>query len=472
MRFAFPGVSLYFDGSVRMAKRMHFRSFPRVLAAILLFAGVRSVRAQEPGANAEQRNPNVAVEAMAFFHPDTAKGLVCVTYRINPAFFTFVRGRSSLGFEEYQARGLLIMELQDAAGATVSSESRPIELNRTTPVRDGEVLQDVEGLATFAVAPAEYRLVVELKDTESGRSFLNREQTIRVPMRRGGRLQMTRPVFVAEPGAPTDTMPVQYVPLNRGGRVVIGTPGGCLFEYSSFLPRTARITWEIETEKADRYSERQKFSGTAGQGARGLIQPSERDGRPCLVAEPDSTNSALYLPLPLAELQPGMFTLTVRIDSGAASAENRIRFEVYWPNRPLSLGDFALAVEALRHIAPKEEFDGLSALSTERGLERFRTFWKKRSPDTTRAFNPVMAEYYRRVDEAIKRYSTRDAADGYKSDRGRILILFGSPSHVERLLKPGSVPTELWTYDRLRKLFIFSDPDRNGTYNLTRVENL
>ncbi|RPI03978.1 MAG: GWxTD domain-containing protein, partial [Ignavibacteriae bacterium] len=139
--------------------------------------------------------------------------------------------------------------------------------------------------------------------------------------------------------------------------------------------------------------------------------------------------------------------------------------------KPHSLSEFKVAVDALRHIATAGELDSMSAFSSSKSMAAFREFWHKRNPDTTRAFNPAMAEYYRRVDETIKRFSTSTENDGYKTDRGRIYILFGSPSIVNRLLKPNTAPAEIWTYEKLNRRFIFTDQRKMGNFILTKMEN-
>ena len=144
-------------------------------------------------------------------------------------------------------------------------------------------------------------------------------------------------------------------------------------------------------------------------------------------------------------------------------------FDVVWRNKPRSLVNLDIAINALQHIATEGEMSQMRGfLSTD--SKKFSEFWKKKNPDTTRAYNPVMAEYYHRVDEAIQKYSTPKEVDGYRTDRGRILILFGHPTRIDRSLKPSSVPTEVWMYEKLRKYFIFTDRIRNGNYELTQAE--
>jgi GWxTD domain-containing protein len=131
-----------------------------------------------------------------------------------------------------------------------------------------------------------------------------------------------------------------------------------------------------------------------------------------------------------------------------------------------------LTIEALQHIIPPAEFEELKDESSSKAYEHLRRLWSTRNPDTARAYNPVFVEYYRRVDEAMRRFSSRNEPNGFKSDRGRILILFGPPSRSDRSLRSGSGPMETWTYDRLKKRFTFSDPDRSGVFVLIRSEEL
>jgi GWxTD domain-containing protein len=128
-------------------------------------------------------------------------------------------------------------------------------------------------------------------------------------------------------------------------------------------------------------------------------------------------------------------------------------------------------VDALRYIATEDELENMKAFSSSKSMTAFREFWRKRSPDTTRAFNPTMTEYYRRVDETIKRFSSTNETDGFRTDRGRIFILFGSPSITNRMLKPNSAPTEIWTYQNIKRRFTFTDQRKTGNYILIKMEN-
>ena len=163
--------------------------------------------------------------------------------------------------------------------------------------------------------------------------------------------------------------------------------------------------------------------------------------------------------------------MSITVTQGTSKSTKVHNFNIIWPLKPHSLNDFKLAVDAVRHIATEKELDSMTVFSSSKSMTAFRAFWHKRNPDTTRAFNSAMAEYYRRVDETIKRFSSANETDGYRTDRGRIFILFGSPSIMNRLLKPNSAPTEIWTYAKLNRRFTFTDQRKTGNYILSKMEN-
>ena len=99
-------------------------------------------------------------------------------------------------------------------------------------------------------------------------------------------------------------------------------------------------------------------------------------------------------------------------------------------------------------------------------------FWKKKDSTPETAYNEVMVEYYRRVDHATRFFGTLRDPDGFKSDRGRIYILYGPPTNTERTLSPSSGYQEEWTYANAGKRFIFADESKSGNYVLVSTQSL
>ena len=59
--------------------------------------------------------------------------------------------------------------------------------------------------------------------------------------------------------------------------------------------------------------------------------------------------------------------------------------------------------------------------------------------------------------------------EGYKTDRGKIYLLYGEPSDIERSFsKSDTKPYEIWTYDGIEGsvIFVFGDKTEDGTFEL------
>ena len=114
--------------------------------------------------------------------------------------------------------------------------------------------------------------------------------------------------------------------------------------------------------------------------------------------------------------------------------------------------DFAVRSEDFPHIAALDEMvAALVYLARERELEhiqaadtpvekkrRFDAFWATLIPDRTRAAN-LLKLYYSRVEEANLLYTSYK--EGWKTDRGMIYIVFGSPIFIDTQLE-----YETWRY--------------------------
>jgi hypothetical protein len=83
-----------------------------------------------------------------------------------------------------------------------------------------------------------------------------------------------------------------------------------------------------------------------------------------------------------------------------------------------------------------------------------------------------MTEYYRRVDLAMRTFGTLRQPDGFRSDRGRIYVLYGPPTTTDRTLNPVSGFQEIWTYGHLKKQFMFVDQNKSGNYVLVSTTAL
>jgi GWxTD domain-containing protein len=102
-------------------------------------------------------------------------------------------------------------------------------------------------------------------------------------------------------------------------------------------------------------------------------------------------------------------------------------------------------------------------------MRRFlAVFWKIRDRDPSTALNEFKQTYFENIALADTRFSTSIKL-GWRTDRGRVLLLYGRPDEIER--NPSSIdtkPYETWFYYSLDGgvQFIFGDVSGFGEYEL------
>ena len=141
-------------------------------------------------------------------------------------------------------------------------------------------------------------------------------------------------------------------------------------------------------------------------------------------------------------------------------------FRNVWPGMPRSLKNIDMAIDALRLIATEASLDSMQSGNFNERRDALERFWARKDPTPGTIYNEAMTEFYRRVDHVRAAYGTMQEPDGIKSDRGRIYILNGQPTRVDRTLNPSVGFTETWTYEKTKRTFTFVDERRNGTYKL------
>jgi GWxTD domain-containing protein len=160
---------------------------------------------------------------------------------------------------------------------------------------------------------------------------------------------------------------------------------------------------------------------------------------------------------------------------GAAAQEPPAR-------EPLSAASRQWLDEVVPYIITSAEKEIFLILKTEKQRGEFiESFWRKRDPDPSTPENEVKLEYYKRIAQANRIFSTSGLA-GWRTDRGRIYILLGPPKEVQRDfggqgsgLNAVTGPKETWQYWNLPnpKLpynmeFVFVDRFGTGSFVLDR----
>src|SRR5258707_11254198 len=82
------------------------------------------------------------------------------------------------------------------------------------------------------------------------------------------------------------------------------------------------------------------------------------------------------------------------------------------------------------YIITDEERKAFKKLETDDERERFiEEFWRRRDPDPDTDENEYREEYYERIAYANEHYAS--GIPGWKTDRGRIWIMYGKPDETE-----------------------------------------
>jgi GWxTD domain-containing protein len=141
------------------------------------------------------------------------------------------------------------------------------------------------------------------------------------------------------------------------------------------------------------------------------------------------------------------------------------------------------------YIITDEERKAFKKLATDDERERFiEEFWRRRDPDPDTDENEFKEEYYERIAYANEHFAS--GIPGWKSDRGRIWIMYGKPDERETHPMGGSYdrpsyegggntttyPFEIWFYRYLAGVgsgveIEFVDPTGSGEYRIAQNPN-
>ena len=145
--------------------------------------------------------------------------------------------------------------------------------------------------------------------------------------------------------------------------------------------------------------------------------------------------------------------------------------------------------EDVAYIITDQERAAFKRLQTDEEREHFiEQFWLRRDPTPGTPENEFKEEHYRRIAYANEHYAS--SIPGWKTDRGRIYIIYGPPDEIEahpsggtyqRPAGEGGGTTVAYPFEQWRYRFIqgvganviieFVDPSGLGEYRMTRDPN-
>lgn len=190
----------------------------------------------------------------------------------------------------------------------------------------------------------------------------------------------------------------------------------------------------------------------------------------------------------VSALPTGVFDLQFAIvDSNQAILQSTSkRFYVYQPDSTKAMAHVPAITEQVsreyqmanekeldehfaraKYIADREEIKAYKSLTSAEAKRKFLTaFWQRRDPTANTARNEFKLDYDSRLayaNEHLQNYSRA----GWKTDRGRVYIVYGPPDDVERFVNNAlSYAYEIWHYDRIEGgvIFVFVQLQSIGEY--------
>jgi GWxTD domain-containing protein len=430
------------------------------------------------GARGEQQLPGFLMyEAISRAGEDSTQSRVDVPYRIDHEYFVPVKNDDSSVPWAFVRKGEVAVDLIDSTGVSRARAIQEIQIGQNSSERGTAQKQWYQGISSFLVPPGSYTVQIEVTDLESQRNVLENKEKVRAQAFAPAHFLMSSPVFVeGEPGVRfPDTLTLQ----NLGGDVFFGAPGSLFFELNPGSARDSaiRVAWTIKQIGKNR-EEAQPISRDSS--ARFMTLPhvlvqtlsADNTTRYLVKTDPASRRTGVLVPFPAEQLPLRMFDLDLTVTIGAFADHHTVTFRTVWPGMPFSLRDVDVALDALRFLVTPHDLDSLKDGSFEERRDHLESFWNKRNKTPGTAKNELMAEYYRRVDHAMRTFGTMRAPDGSRTDRGRVYIIFGPPTSMDRNLDPVAGFQETWTYEKQRKRFVFTDQNKSGNYVLTSTAGL
>lgn len=143
----------------------------------------------------------------------------------------------------------------------------------------------------------------------------------------------------------------------------------------------------------------------------------------------------------------------------------------------------------VNYIITDPERKAFKALKTDEERDSFiEQFWLRRDPDPDTPENEYKEEYYERIQYANEKFTS--GIPGWKTDRGRIYVMFGKPDQIESHPAGGpyerpsyegggstsTYPFEIWWYRHIDGIgsdieIEFVDPSGSGEYRIARSPN-
>jgi GWxTD domain-containing protein len=408
--------------------------------------------------------PLMDYDAFTVYDPVAGKGRLDVYYSCVYDVLQFVRVEGDTYRSRYEASALLRKE--KGGHVEVKSHVRTVTVG-SYPETNSRSLR-VSGCLSFWPEPGKYTLELRLTDLESNKSLV-RTKTVTIWDFSSPGVHLSDVLFADSTACSNDSSGTPFFPA-LGSRFT--KPESGFVAIVQVVPvsdtGTVALSWSVATrEGRTLHEEMLPIEGYRSRPGGTRAGQAIHEGK-----LPISGYRRICLPLHEVARRAGQYELRVRAELGKYKAETQRVFSVAWGEAFVDTSNLDVILDAMRYIAKSEDVERMKQASPSLQRLLFEDFWKQRDPTPDTPENELRDEFFRRLDFANRHFSVPDLdIEGWRTDRGRIYIIYGHPTHVEK--EPAQMQQasyEVWYYSHLHKRFTFVDNSGNGLYELKRVD--
>ena len=421
-----------------------------VLLSLLIIASLYSQPKQKKPEWGHHTN-GPAFNSQVLVIPDSdSSSFLYYTYRIPYNRLVFVRSG-----KEYSANLRVMVELTDSSAEMIerdTKESKVVVDDFNLTNSNSNYLQ---GFLKFNIRGSFYRLIPVITDLNSQREMPLKPEEISLAS--FTKTQIYNPIVINSGDYYCSEQKVMII-SNFGGSIPFSPES-----YDLLIPVTDLETEKLFvtiTNKTDTV-----FNSVITDYFDSKLNIFNCDSRIVITEEDDLTVTRNFiLPGVNENLDEGPVEINVSKTGEEVDAEfKRI---VFWANKPFSLRDPEIAIELLEFIENKQVIADMLDKDEEEYPKVLKEYWAQYDPSPETVFNPIMQEYYSRIDYAANEFVSIGRENGSATDRGRVYIRFGKPDKIERTSNEEGNVVETWTYSKQDTKFVFVDKKGTGSFTL------
>ena len=174
----------------------------------------------------------------------------------------------------------------------------------------------------------------------------------------------------------------------------------------------------------------------------------------------DGIQNFYYIPIPMTHHKRGKYEIELQYlnDKQITSFQYGLKTKNFWTDEIDEL------VGVMKYVLPYSEYKKLKQKGDSEKLDAINKYWKKKDPTPETDENELLNELNERVKFSNKNFSI--LMHGWRSDRGRIYIIYGEPQVVDESYQDNrGYNFQKWVYAN-GKEFLFIDRTMSGDYTL------